>query len=285
MGNSEILLKEALMGAEERSGVGTEIIRLMDLTIKPCTGCESCARKRSRGEEMECVQKDDHMPFLLEKILQCDALILSTPVYILTPPGFLKMIADRVFRHAWALLKPKVGALICVGGTDWINLALPLANLCLPRKIKIVDQQLVTYSAGAGQVLMNDGAMADARKLGQRVGEAMGIPSDEVKYLGEEEETCPLCHSNLLRLRGKFVECPICDIKGRIEIKEDKIAIVYANEELERWRWGGSGTKRHHQEIRETHQAYDANLPEIKERMKKYRAYKSCLVPPPLKVR
>ena len=133
------------------------------------------------------------------------------------------MIADRVFRHAWAPLKPKVGALICVGGTDWVNLALPLANLCLPRKIKIVDQQLVTYSAGPGQVLMNDRAMADARRLGRRVGEAMGIPIDEVKYLGEEEETCPLCHSNLLRLRGKFVECPLCDIKGRIEIKEGRI--------------------------------------------------------------
>jgi multimeric flavodoxin WrbA len=285
MGNSEILLKEALMGAEERSGVGTEIIRLMDLTIKPCTGCESCARKRSRGEEMECVQKDDHMSFLLEKLLQCHALILSTPVYVVTPPGFLKMIADRVFRHAWAPLKPKVGALICVGGTDWVNLALPLANLCLPRKIKIVDQQLVTYSAGSGQVLMNDRAIANARRLGRRVGEAMGVPIEEVRYLGEEEEACPLCHSNLLRLRGKFVECPLCDIKGRIEIKGDRISVTYDDKELERWRWGGSGTKKHHQEIRETHQAYDENLLEIKERMKKYRDYKFCLVPPPLKAK
>jgi multimeric flavodoxin WrbA len=285
MGNSEILLKEALMGAEERSGVGVEIIRLMDLTIKPCTGCEVCARKRSRGEEMECVQKDDHMSFLLEKLLECDALILSTPVYILTPPGFLKMVADRVFRHAWAPIKPKVGAVICVGGTDWVNLALPLANLCLPRRIKIVDQQLVTYSAGPGQVLMNDRAMANARRLGRRVAEAMGIPIEEVKYLGEEEETCPLCHSNLLRLRGKFVECPLCDIKGRIDIKGDRISVTYDDEELERWRWGGSGTKKHHQEILETHQAYDENLLEIKERMKKYRDYKSCLVPPPLKAK
>jgi multimeric flavodoxin WrbA len=232
---------------------------------------------------MECVQKGDHMSFLLEKLLECDALILSTPVYVLTPPGFLKMVADRVFRHAWAPIKPKVGAVICVGGTDWVNLALPLANLCLPRRIKIVDQQLVTYSAGPGQVLMNDRAMADARRLGRRVGESMGIPIEEVKYLGEDEETCPLCHSNLLRLRGKFVECPLCDIKGRIEIKDGRISVVYADEELERWRWGEWGTKKHHQEIRETHQSYDKDLPEIKERLKKYRAYKSCLVPPPLK--
>ena len=39
-GNSEILLKEALMAAEEL-GVESDIIRAMDLRVKPCTGCES----------------------------------------------------------------------------------------------------------------------------------------------------------------------------------------------------------------------------------------------------
>ena len=270
------------MGAEERSGIPTEVIRLMDLTVNPCTGCEACARKRSKGEEMECVHKDDHASFLLQKLLECDALILSTPVYTLTPPGFLKTVNERVFRHAWAPLKPKVGALICVGGTDWVSLALPLANLCIPRKIKIVDQQLVTYSAGSGQVLLNDRAIADARRLGRRVGEAMGIPIEDVKYLGEEEEACPLCHSNGISLRGKFVECLLCGIKGTIEIREDRISVSYSEEELARWRWGGAGLSKHHQEILETHQAYDENLPEIRKRMEKYRTYKSCLVPPPL---
>jgi multimeric flavodoxin WrbA len=283
MGNSEILLKEALMGAEEMSGAEIEIIRLMDLTIKPCTGCEACAKKRSRGEKLECVLKGDHGPFLLEKLMNCGAVILSTPVYVLTPPGLLKMIADRVFRQAWATLKPKVGAVICVGGTDWVNLALPLANLCLPRRIKIVDQLLVSNSAAPGQVVLDDSAILNARKLGRRVGEAMKIPVEEVKYLGEEKETCPLCHSNLLRLRGKFVECPLCDVKGRLEMNGDEWSVVYEKEELEQWRWGEFGTKKHHHEIRETHKAYEENLPEIKERMKKYRAYKSCLIPPPLK--
>lgn len=39
-GNSEYLLKEALMGAEE-PGVEGEIIRAMELRVKPCKGCES----------------------------------------------------------------------------------------------------------------------------------------------------------------------------------------------------------------------------------------------------
>jgi len=42
LGNSEILLKEALMAAEETSGIDVEIVRLHDLKIKFCTGCEMC---------------------------------------------------------------------------------------------------------------------------------------------------------------------------------------------------------------------------------------------------
>jgi len=41
MSNTEILVKEALMGAEE-TGAEVELVRLMDLNIKPCTGCNSC---------------------------------------------------------------------------------------------------------------------------------------------------------------------------------------------------------------------------------------------------
>ena len=47
-GNSEYLLKEALMGAEEL-GVKGEIIRMMELRVKPCTGCETCTMLMARG--------------------------------------------------------------------------------------------------------------------------------------------------------------------------------------------------------------------------------------------
>ena len=40
MGNSEILLKEALIAAEE-TGVQVELLRLHDLNIKHCIGCIS----------------------------------------------------------------------------------------------------------------------------------------------------------------------------------------------------------------------------------------------------
>lgn len=47
-GNSEILLKEAFIGAEEL-GVESEIIRAMELRVKPCIGCETCSMSLSKG--------------------------------------------------------------------------------------------------------------------------------------------------------------------------------------------------------------------------------------------
>jgi len=41
-GNSEVLVREALLGAQ-KTGASTEMLRLTDLHIEPCTGCMRCA--------------------------------------------------------------------------------------------------------------------------------------------------------------------------------------------------------------------------------------------------
>jgi multimeric flavodoxin WrbA len=43
LGNSEILLIEALMAAKELN-IDVEIIRMHDLKLKPCKGCLSCKK-------------------------------------------------------------------------------------------------------------------------------------------------------------------------------------------------------------------------------------------------
>src|SRR4030042_7218851 len=64
-GNSEILLKEALMGAEE-IGVQSEIIRAMEPRAKSCTGCAACAMAMARGKESRCAIKADDVEWMLE---------------------------------------------------------------------------------------------------------------------------------------------------------------------------------------------------------------------------
>jgi multimeric flavodoxin WrbA len=118
LGNSEILVKEALMGAEE-VGAAVEIVRLLDLNIKPCTGCNVCTMSLFEGRSGACVLKDD-FAFLDEKFMECDGLIVGSPIFEKTPPGALKVLNDRMgpshdmaFRMAAKRLKRRGRNLTC----------------------------------------------------------------------------------------------------------------------------------------------------------------------------
>ena len=261
MGNSEILVKEALMGVEE-TGAMVEIVRLVDLDIKP-----------PAGEDMLQVKGDDASG-LSKKMSDCDGIILSAPTFCLTVPGFMMNIRDRVsIRHSIPE-KYRIGALIAVGGTDWVNLVLPMLYLFLPHgHVKLVDQMIVPFTSHLGQVVLNDKALERARKIGTNVGSAMKESDSIVEYHGDEYWACPMCHQNLLKVRGKYVECPICDIKGSIEVIGDEIRVNFTEEDLQQYRWGHESLSRHQKAMRMSDDIYRKHKTEIQEKMKKYEAY------------
>ncbi|MBC8471287.1 MAG: flavodoxin family protein [Planctomycetes bacterium] len=86
-GNSDLLLREALSGAES-AGAKTEYIHLSDYDIAPCIECNACY---SRGD---CKIQDDFQQ-LLKKILDADRLIFATPVFFMTVCAQAKMLIDR----------------------------------------------------------------------------------------------------------------------------------------------------------------------------------------------
>jgi NADPH-dependent FMN reductase len=94
MGNAEVLVREALLAAEE-AGVEVALIRLLDLDLKPCTGCKSCIESLMKGGAGNCIIKDD-FPFLDEQIMQSDGVILGSPVFVLGAHGIVKPLADRM---------------------------------------------------------------------------------------------------------------------------------------------------------------------------------------------
>jgi multimeric flavodoxin WrbA len=233
------------------------------------------------------------MPFLLNKLAESDGIILGAPAYNLMPPGLLIMIMNRSlgsgkdYREKVAK-NPKVGGVITVGGTDWVNLVLPLTNLSLFRllrgNIKIVDQMLVPYIPRPGQVLLHDDAITRAGRIGHNVVEALNMPYSEVEFQsGEEAETCPLCHNNLLKVKGKFVECPICDIKGTIETRGRKVMVIFEEKALRKSRYGTWGTKRHDDAVAKGHKEYYDRKPDIDEKLKKYKSHKRATTTPSLK--
>ncbi len=87
-GNSDILCDEFLKGAKD-AGHEVEKIFVSEKKIHPCTGCYFCRESGGR-----CAFKDD-MGDILQKMIDCDVLVLSSPVYFYSICSQLKAVIDR----------------------------------------------------------------------------------------------------------------------------------------------------------------------------------------------
>lgn len=281
-GNSEFLAKEALLTVKEL-GAEVELIRLHDMKIGFCTGCNACIIDRNNGGDGHCKIYQDDAEMIFDKILEADAFIIAAPCYTLRAPGLLAAFYDRGigtgedFKHRIAQ-HPKLSALIGVGGAEEsVNLLMPFISPQILPEVnnKVVDQMLAVNIPRKGQVLIKDEYMERARELGRNIVAALQVPYEEVEYKGTLPETCPLCHNNLLRIVGNKVECPFCDIKGDIVIEDNQLKVVYPEEMLKsRLRGSGKDFEEWHEEMtRRRMQEYEDNKKIIAERAKKYRDF------------
>jgi multimeric flavodoxin WrbA len=86
-GNTELLLEEALKGAEKEGGE-VERIYLSDFTITPCKECHGCDNTGN------CVILDD-MQKIYPKLLEADVLILASPIFFYGVTAWAKALIDR----------------------------------------------------------------------------------------------------------------------------------------------------------------------------------------------
>ena len=87
-GNSDILCDQFMKGALEQ-GNEVEKIFIAEKKIASCSGCYFCRKSGGR-----CALNDD-MGEILQKIIDCDVLVLSSPVYFYSMSAQLKMVIDR----------------------------------------------------------------------------------------------------------------------------------------------------------------------------------------------
>lgn len=288
-GNSECLLKEALMGAEEL-GVEGEIIRAMDLRVKPCTGCETCSMSLSKGGPARCAIKDDDVPWILEKtVVEDAALIISAPVYHLIANNYLIIINHRMlptmFNHPDVLEKRRVGGIISVGGgeSDWTPLGLLSVNIFFQHTRILVDQIQVNGATRPGAVLVDEKSLERARKLGKNVANAMMMPPEKVKFVGEETDMfCPVCHCDVLQVPEQLpnVVCPVCDVHGVVIVDGNKMKVEWNEEDVKHPRFSPHGVSTHLEEIKEKHIRYFREHHEKAQTLrKKYDAYGNFITP------
>lgn len=98
-GNSDLLCDEFMRGATE-SGNDVEKIRVASKNIAPCSGCYYCSAHNG-----ECVHKDD-MAEILQKMIDADVIVLSSPVYFYSISAQLKSVIDRTVAR-WLEVKNK----------------------------------------------------------------------------------------------------------------------------------------------------------------------------------
>jgi len=109
---------QVIKGAEA-AGHSTELVHLNSLVIKKCKACDGGWGQCRR--EGTCILEDD-FAWLMEKILEADGLVFSTPVYWWDISESAKTFLDRMRRietyHGFKRYsdKPYIG-IACAGGS------------------------------------------------------------------------------------------------------------------------------------------------------------------------
>lgn len=267
-GNTDVLVREALMSASEM-GAEVEMLRLPDLTIKPCKGCMACVFKNA-----DCRIEDD-ANFFFSKLFEADGIILGSPIYIFGPVGTIKMIQDRFLQISTKMdkLANKVGAIIAIGGAPGAEgTIMPgLASFFGFLGIPVVDQMLV-YSHGPGEILLHEDAVEKANQIGRELVEALQDDQAKTKYT-EGSGVCPICHQNFLVLKDGVLECGLCHIKATPKIESGKLILEFGKTELKKGEEIQEAIADHIENLSDTGVKYLNLKDEIDKRKEKYKNF------------
>ena len=175
-GNTEILLEEALKGAE---GEGAEIERLFlsDLKITPCIECHGC------DETGNCVILDD-MQKIYPKLLEADVIILASPIFFYGVTAWAKTLIDRS-QALWAKKylvndpsmgkrgKRRKGFFISVGATKgqkvFEGAILTVKYFFDALNAEYTGELLYRGVDGKGEILKHPKALEQAREAGRKL--------------------------------------------------------------------------------------------------------------------
>ncbi len=214
-GNSELFIKELYRQLEGEWDL--RLIRLPDMDIRPCKACYQCLF----GEE-KCPQQDD-FALVLEALCQADAWVVAAPTYLLGANASLKRFLDRGLSfyaqldRLWG--KPAVG--VAIAGITGME---GCTKLNVESFIKLTMGDLrgsaVIYGALPGEIFLQPGGKAAARRLAEALGDAE-------KRVRPSGPSCPLCGGDTFRFLGDGeVRCMLCSNAGSYAWKEGRLEVA-----------------------------------------------------------
>lgn len=177
-GNTELLLKQALKGAEE-SGFRAHVFPLNTMNIMPCQNCGGC------DETGICIYEDD-MTRVYEAIRTCDRIILASPIFFSALSSQTKMMIDRCqafWCEKYLLKKPiphgpygRKALLMLVGGmTKQIGMqgmqCAERSAKAFFRTVNVSEHETLSYTGvdAKGAILDHPTALRDAYAAGEKL--------------------------------------------------------------------------------------------------------------------
>ncbi len=162
-GNTTQLIRLVLERCES-AGIKTIFISLAGKKILPCLGCEECKEKKW------CIIENDDWGDVMERVLECEVLVIGSPTYYYDVCGHLKNFIDRTYSlYHDRKLSGRKGVAIAVQASKGAN-----------RTIQTLEGFLSTHefsSLGwvkgtgykAGDVLKDKDAVLKAQKIGDKI--------------------------------------------------------------------------------------------------------------------
>jgi multimeric flavodoxin WrbA len=163
-GNTDTILKEALMAAE-KEGAEVGLIRICDYRLEPCNACSACF------DTKKCVIGDD-CEKLYQELVNADGVILGSPSYFQGVTAQMKIFIDRIGFLALARgrkdFADKVGGVIAVARRSGV------ASTC---------NQMLTFMTAVRMTIPGGGrAFAFAREKGEVMRDREGVES--ARFMG-----------------------------------------------------------------------------------------------------
>lgn len=163
-GNSDLLCDEFMCGAQE-AGNAVEKIRVQEKKIACCLACYAC---RNTGV---CAIQDD-MAEVMQKMIDCDVLVLASPVYFYSIDAQLKAVIDRSVCR-WTEVKNKEMYYIMTAA-DGEKTSMDITLACFRGYADCVEgavEKGIIYGTGvyqAGEV-KTKAVMKEAYEMGKKV--------------------------------------------------------------------------------------------------------------------
>lgn len=293
-GTNDAMCREALMGAKEM-GAEVEFIRLLDLDLKPCTGCIACVNQVMQGKKSKCVIKDD-FAWLDEKMLDADGIIFTIPIFEKGAPAIFKIVQDRFAgpghdRGMNTVCKiiaenngnegpderlfrdDKFMSFIAIGGSDWATrVSCDERLFAMVPMWKVIDDMVFSWSKS---ISLDDEKVAKINSVGVNMVKALKDP-EKAEYLGDKG-ICPHCNSRNFYLNDEYSQaiCEMCGIVGDIKIEDGKVKFEFTKEAEMHAHDTLSGKMMHAEDIgnNEGKFAEQKKSEEYKNRMDKYKNF------------